>query len=240
MIMASLNNPGKKEVSSSSTENIGQLKKEIEQKNKQINELQERKRLDNTNIKDLERRIKKLENERKKLEDKVRILEGQLSSVTTRVHHLEKENKNLEKKLNERQSLPSTPATVGEAYLYLGALCDRVQTMMYKYVFQFDSDPDTVAYKVKDIEKDLPIGGFVAQRRWVALQRKLKWNEERHIRAIVHCKRSRNNAAHPEALLTEESLTKSIHLLRSEGLLRGRLSLEVVEELKSMWKTLES
>ena len=66
-----------------------------------------------------------------------------------------------------------TPAGVTEAYLNLGALCDRIQTMMYRQVFPGKFCPEIVVFKVKDIEKNLSEGGTEARERWNALQKKL-------------------------------------------------------------------
>ncbi len=124
--------------------------------------------------------------------------------------------------------------------MYLGALCDGVQTMMYQHVFQRKSYPALAVYKVKDIENHLAKGGAKVIARWDALRKKLKWDQERHLHAITHCKRSRNKCAHPDAQLTEESLTKSIELLKGEGELpSGWVSSEDIEELKTMWKILK-
>ena len=140
-------------------------------------------------------------------------------------------------KIKERGSLPSTPATVTEAYLWLAALCGIVQTMMYKHVFHRKSHSASAVYKVKDFENNLEKGGTIARERWKVLQKKLKWNQERHLEAITHCKRSRNKCAHPDAQLTEESLTKSIELLKSEGELPSSwVFLQDIEDLKTMWE----
>ena len=204
------------------------LKEELRTKEKEIRDLKE----SNTKINDLEKKIEKLEEERNALKERLIDLEG-------RVDHLEKENATLEMKIQERDSLSSTPATVTEAYLWLGALCDSVQTMMYKHVFHRKSHPPSAVYKVKDIENNLAKGGTIATERWNVLQKKLKWNPERHLEAITHCKRSRNKCAHPDAQLTEESLTKSVELLKSKGELpSGWVSLQDFEDLKTMWELL--
>ena len=214
---------------------IADQKERIIKKDRQIEELKK----SNQKTNDLEGRIKQLETEREILKDSLETLQKELDMVKRRVDHLEKENANLEEKLQERDSLPPTPATVSEAYLYLGALCDVVQTMMYKHVFQRKSYPRLAVYKVKDIEQQLAKGGTIPKARWNELQKKLKWDQERHLHAITHCKRSRNKCAHPDAQLTEESLTKSIEVLKNEGeLSSGWVSAEAFEELKTMRKIL--
>ena len=214
---------------------IADQEERIIKKDREIEELTK----SNEKTKDLEGRIKQLETERDILKESLETLLRELDTVKRRVDHLEKENANLEEKLQERDSLPSTPATVSEAYLYLGALCDGVQTMMYKHVFQRKSYPRLAVYKVKDIEQQLAKGGTIAKARWDELRKKLKWDQVRHLHAITHCKRSRNKSAHPDADLTEESLTKSIELLKNEGeLSSGWVSAEAIEELKIMWKML--
>ena len=211
------------------------LKEELRKKSQEIKELKE----SNESIKDLEGRIKALETQRDFLKERLSTVENELGLVKGKVDHLKKENANLEKRLKERNSLQSTPATVSEAYLYLGALCDGVQTMMYKHVFQRKSYPRLAVYKVKDIEHHLAKGGTIAKARWDELRKKLKWDQVRHLDAITHCKRSRNKCAHPDAQLTEESLAKSIELLKNEGeLSSGWVSAETIEELKTMWKML--
>ena len=133
-----------------------------------------------------------------------------------------------------------TPAEVTKAYLNLGALCDRIQTMMYRKVFPETFCPENAVFKVKDIEENLSEGGTKARKRWNALQKKLRWDPKRHRDAISNCKRSRNKCAHPDAQLTEKSLTKSVEILEREGHIREDwLSLKVVQELIAMWKTLK-
>ena len=205
---------------SSSQEYIA-LKEELRRKNEEIRQLKDSNA---QSIRVLERRIKELEAERDVLKDRLKTLERELEIVNEKVDHL--------------SSLPLTPATAGEAYLYLAALCDGLQDMMYKHVFSATSDPD-LTYKVKDIEADVSKEGTKARKKWEALQIRLNWDGARHLDAIMHCKRIRNRYAHPKAELTEQSLTKSIELLKSEGRLKGRLSLDVVQELKRMWKTLK-
>lgn len=95
----------------------------------------------------MEGRIKALETERNILQERLLTLERELGMVKGKVDQLKNENETLEKKLKERDSLPSTPATVSEAYLYLGPLCDGVQTMMYQHVFQRKSYPALAVYK---------------------------------------------------------------------------------------------
>lgn len=136
------------------------------------------------------------------------------------------------------KSDPSTPATKIEAFMYLGALCDLVQTMMYRCVFRDTFHPEAM-YKVKDIKAELPKAEAIEDKRWVDLKEELNWNWK-HLHAITHCKRIRNKCAHPTAAqLTKESLEISIELLKREGSLEGALSLEVVNELKNMWEKLK-
>lgn len=208
---------------------LKELREELRTKENEIRDLRES---NGAKINDLEEKIKVLEEKRNVLRKRLIDLEG-------RVERLEKENATLEMKIKERDSLPSTPATVTEAYLWLGALCDSVQTMMYKYVFHRKSHSVSAVYKVKDIENNLEKGGTIARERWSALRKKLKWNPERHLEAITHCKRSRNRYAHPDAQLTEESLMKSIELLKRKGELpSGWVSLQDIQDLKTMWELL--
>ena len=134
-----------------------------------------------------------------------------------------------------------TSGDVTEAYLNLGALCNSVQTMMYRQVFPQKFCPPIASFKVKDIEEQLEQEGTEAKQRWHALQQKLKWDPKLHLNAIKHCKQVRNKHAHPDSKLTEQSLTKTIEMLKSEGHFREDwLSLKAVQELSTMWKTLRS
>ena len=90
-------------------------KEKLEEKNKQIKELEESKRRDNENITNLEKRIVALEGQRDILQEKWLSLQQELDLVKANLKRL-------------------SPAEVTEAYLNLGALCDRLQTMMYPQV----------------------------------------------------------------------------------------------------------
>ena len=89
--------------------------------------------------------------------------------------------------------------------------------MMNKTVSQRKCYTALVVYKVKDIEHHLAKGGNTARVRWDARRKEMKWDQVRHLDAIKHCKRSRNKCTHPDAQLTEESLTKSIELFKNES-----------------------
>lgn len=215
--MSAQNDPWKNDSGPSSTaphykfllRELEKGKEELEEKNKEIKELKER----------------------------LHCLEQELSRVNVRIDSLVKENEELRKK---RDSPSLTPAG---AYLYLGAMCDRLQTKMYQQVFPLQAGkryPEFVMLKVNDIERKLSKGETSARERWNALQKKLKWDPERHLVAIKNCKRSRNEYSHPNAQLTEPLLTKSVELLEREGhFYEDWLSLEVVQELITMWKMLE-
>ena len=190
----------------------------MQKKDNQIKELQESKQKNNAY---LEGRIKQLETDRDILKERVYHLEQELCLAKERLMRLE-------------------PAEVTEAYLNLGALCDRVQSMMYRQVFPEKFCPETAVFKVKDIEKELSKGGTEANGRWNALQKELKWDPERHLEAIKICKKTRTKRAHPDTQLTEESLTKSIAVLKNKGHIREDwLSLQVLQELLNMWKMLK-
>ena len=138
------------------------LKEELRRKNKEIKELKE----SNVGIRALEGRIKALETERDILKDRLETLERQLERVNGKVDH--------------SNSLPLTPATAGEAYLYLAALGEDLEDMMYRRVFSATSDPDLM-YKVKDIKADILKEGTKARNAWEALQKRLNWDEARHL-----------------------------------------------------------
>ena len=254
--MSSYNKPWKKDTFPSAKEYIN-LKSELERKNKRIEELENRKSLDDANIQDLEVRIKRRETEKEFLLERLRSLEGEHDIVKKRVNHLEEKVQELEKEAGhpptpataaegsvgvpDGMSLPYLPDKVENASLVLGELCCQVQAMMYQEVLP-NYYEYWKSYKVKHIEEDIDDDFYgeqhkkEAKKRWVELKKKLNWNNKTHRRAMKSIQESRNVTAHPE--LNEELLDVSAKLMEQAGKLTDWHSPACVRELIEMWKQL--
>ena len=132
------------------------------------------------------------------------------------------------------------PISENAAVLYLGELCYQVQSQMYKAVLPKHFTPIR-SYKVKSLLKDLQKlpkdekEKQEAEQKWENLKMKLNWKDE-YEDAMKSLQESRNREAHPQ--LTEEILQKAVEELDKRKALKGYLSVEFVESLIDMWKTL--
>lgn len=203
---------------------VSDLKREIGSKENKIqsleNELKRLKEHHDAKIKELEGKITKLENEKRLLEEELRKLRSEVEQIM--------------KRKNDRDE--DSPSTL-KAWCIIATMCDDMENMMFKRVFpeQFN---DNLHYKVKDIEEKLNEEGQSSKRRaWNAVKREFNWDKQ-HLNTVKHLKRKRNEKAHPKENLTKESLMEAIQLLKEIGAFNAGLSVDVTNQLITIWETL--
>ncbi|KXJ19943.1 hypothetical protein AC249_AIPGENE24848 [Exaiptasia diaphana] len=277
---------------------IKQLKRSLQEKDKEIEDLQQKLKevneknhdlLIKLNTKDreveqLKQRIQALEDEKKDLEDELSRVETKLKRLENEVKTLNKssrsheeenqklkedlqkveyslkttqaklttENEKLKKEVKQLKEthvlpmlepprVPLPPTIQSRALLHFGELCCQIQGKMYKKVLP-KHYVAVRSYKVKNIEKDVKKLAqtdeerTIAKERWEVLKSKLNWSEELE-EAIKSLQDSRNVEAHPR--ISESSLHEYATVLEEDGILKGWLSLERVNELIEIWKRLK-
>ena len=195
---------------SASSGRLQSREREIKALKDEIEKLRENEERNHAKIKALERKIEELETQK-------RILEEQLDMVRKRVDALEEV----------------------QVSLLLATMCDEIQNMMFKRIFPQRFNPK-VQRKVKDIEDMLRTSGDREKRLWASLQAELNW-KYCHLDAVKSIKRVRNKRAHPVEKLTEEALRVSVQKMTEEDFFEednSWLSVEVINELITMWKQL--
>ena len=195
---------------SASSGRLQSREREIKALKDEIEKLRENEERNHAKIKALERKIEELETQK-------RMLEEQLDMVRKRVDALEEV----------------------QVSLLLATMCDEIQNMMFKRIFPQRFNPK-VQRKVKDIEDMLRTSGDREKRLWASLQAELNW-KYCHLDAVKSLKRVRNKRAHPVEKLTEEALRVSVQKMTEEDFFEednSWLSVEVINELITMWKQL--
>ena len=200
---------------------------------------------------------RKLEETMGKISKKMDGMKTDLENARDENHTLKKEVKEL-RETQQRRSRPIAAMGAGHpgrflplpqaerievsAMLYLGELCCQIQGKMYKAVLPAHYTPIR-SYKIKTIERD--IQKLVkttqekekAQQKWNELREKLHW-QEKYVDVMKSLQDSRNNEAHPA--LNEELLLRFATEMESQGVLKGWLSLQSINDLIMMWKYLSS
>ena len=192
-----------------------------------------------------EREIKALMDEIEKLIDNEERNQAKIKALKRKIEELETQKRILEEQL-DRQSceLDLVKKRVDaleevQVSLLLATMCDEIQNMMFKRIFPQNFNPKEQR-KVKDIEDMLRTSGDREKRQWASLQAELNW-KYCHIDAVKSLKRVRNKRAHPVEKLTEEALRVSVQEMTEEHFFEegnSWLSIEVVNELITMWKQL--
>ena len=183
----------------------------------EIEKLRENEERNHAKIKALERKIEELETQKRILEEQLDLQSRELDMVKKRVDALEEV----------------------QVSLLLATMCDEIQNMMFKRIFPQRFNPK-VQRKVKDIEDMLRTSGDREKRLWASLQAELNW-KYCHLDAVKSLKRVRNKRAHPVEKLTEEALRVSVQKMTEEDFFEednSWLSVEVINELITMWKQL--
>ena len=192
--------------------------REIKALNDEIEKLRENEERNHAKIKALERKIEELETQKRILKEQVDLQSRQLDLVKKRVDALEEV----------------------QVSLLLATMCDEMENMMFKRIFPERFHPK-VQRKVKDIEDMLKTSGDKEKRRhWASLQAELNW-KYCHLDALKSLKRVRNKRAHSKEKLTEEALRVSVQKMIEEHFFKednSWLSVEVINELITMWKQL--
>ena len=193
--------------------------REIKVLNDEIDKLRENEERNHAQIKALERKIEALETQKRILKEQVDLQSRELDLVKKRVDTLEEV----------------------QVSLLLATMCDEMENMMFKRIFPQRFHPK-VQRKVKDIEDMLKTSGDREKRRqWASLQAELNW-KYCHLDALKSLKRVRNKRAHSVEKLTEEALRGSVQKLTEEHFFKednSWLSVEVINELITMWKQLK-
>ena len=192
-----------------------------------------------TEIKALKDEIKKLREDEARNLDEIKALEGKIKGLETKIQIL-KERLNLQSR--ELDLVKKRVDTLEEVQvsLLVATMCDEIQNMMFKRIFPQRFNPN-VQRKVKDIEDMLKKSGDGEKHHWATLQAELNW-KYCHLDAVRSLKRVRNKRAHPVAKLTEEILRLSVQKMTEEHFFEeddSWLSVEVVDELITMWKHLK-
>ncbi|KXJ08514.1 myosin-9 [Exaiptasia diaphana] len=207
------------------------------------------KRLEN-DVKTLTKSSKSHEKENQKLKENLQKVEY---SLRTTEEKLTSENEKLKREVKqmretrtlpmlEQPRVPIQPKLQSAALLHLGELCWQIQGKLYQKVLPEYYTP-VRSYKVKNIERDVKKlvqtdeERNAAKKRWEILKSKLNWCEEVE-EAIKSLQDSRNLEAHPP--IDETLLHKYASALEEDGILKGWLSLERVNKLIDIWKSLKS
>ena len=195
------------------------LEREIKALNDEIDKLRENEERNHAKIISLEKKIEGLETQKRILKEQVDLQSRELDLVKKKVDALEEV----------------------QASLLLATTCDEMENMMFKRIFPRRFHP-RVQRKVKDIEDMLKtLGDKEKRRQWASLQDELNW-KYCHLDALKSLKRVRNKRAHSTEKLTEEALKVSVQNLIEERFFKednSWLSVEVVNELITMWKQLK-
>ena len=202
---------------SASSVRLQRLEREIKAPKDEIEKLRENGERNRAKIKALEKEIEELETQKRILEERLDRQRRELDLVKKRVDALEEV----------------------QVSLLLATMCDEIQNMMFKRIFPQRFNPK-VQRKVKDIEDMLRTSGDREKRLWASLQAELNW-KYCHLDVVKSLKRVRNKRAHPVEKLTEEALRVSIQKMTEEHFFEednSWLSVEVINELITMWKQL--
>ena len=202
---------------SASSGRLQSREREIQALKDEIEKLRENEERNHAKIKALERKIEELEKQKRILEEQLDLQSRKLDMVKKRVDALEEV----------------------QVSLLLATMCDEIQNMMFKRIFPQRFNPK-VQQKVKDIEDMLRTLGDREKRLWASLQAELNW-KYCHLDAVKSLKRVRNKRAHPVEKLTEEALRVSVQKMTEEHFFEednSWLSVEVINELITMWKQL--
>lgn len=238
--------------------------KEVEQLKERIQTLEDEKRDLQDELSQVETKLKRLESEVKALNKSSRSHEEENQKLKENLQKVEYSLKTTEEKLNteneklkrevkqlrEAQTVPMfepsrmpvlPPSLQSAALLHFGELCWQIQGKMYQKVLPKYYTP-VRSYKVKNIEKDVKKlvktdeERNAANERWTVLKSKLNWSEDLE-ETIKSLQESRNIEAHPR--ISERSLHEYASVLEEDGILKGWLSREKVDELIEIWKHLK-
>ena len=186
-----------------------------------------------------EREIKALKDEIEKLRENEERNHAKIKALERKIEELETQKRILEEKLDMVRKRVDALEEV-QVSLLLATMCDEMENMMFKRIFPERFHPK-VQRKVKDIEDMLKTSGDKEKRdQWDSLQAELKWNSC-HLDALKSLKRVRNKRAHSTEKLTEEALRVSVRKMMEEHFFKednSWLSVEVINELITMWKQL--
>ena len=185
-----------------------------------------------------EREIKALKDEIEKLRENEERNHAKIKALERKIEELETQKRILEEKLDMVRKRVDALEEV-QVSLLLATMCDEIQNMMFKRIFPQRFNPK-VQRKVKDIEDMLRTSGDREKRLWASLQAELNW-KYCHLDAVKSLKRVRNKRAHPVERLTEEALRVSVQKMTEEDFFEednSWLSVEVINELITMWKQL--
>ena len=202
---------------SASSVKLQSWEREIKALMDEIEKLIDNEERNQAKIKALKRKIEELETQKRILEEQLDLQSCELDLVKKRVDALEEV----------------------QVSLLLATMCDEIQNMMFKRIFPQRFNPK-VQRKVKDIEDMLRTSGDREKRQWASLQAELNW-KYCHLDAVKSLKRVRNKRAHPVEKLTEEALRVSVQKMTEEDFFEednSWLSIEVINELITMWKQL--
>ena len=185
-----------------------------------------------------EREIKALKDEIEKLRENEERNHAKIKALERKIEELETQKRKLEEQLDEVRKRVDALEEV-QVSLLLATMCDEIQNMMFKRIFPQRFNPK-VQRKVKDIEDMLRTSGDREKRLWASLQAELNL-KYCHLDAVKSVKRVRNKSAHPVEKLTEEALRASVQKMTEEDFFEednSWLSVEVINELITMWKQL--
>ena len=204
---------------SASSGRLQSREREIQALKDDIEKLRENEERNHAKIKALERKIEELETQKRILEEQLDLQSRELDMVKKRVDALEEV----------------------QVSLLLATMCDEMENMMFKRIFPKIFHPK-VQRKVKDIEEILETSRDKEKRdQWDSLQAELNW-KYCHLDAVKSLKRVRNKRAHSTEKLTEEALRVSVQKMIEEHFFKednSWLSVEVINELITMWKQLK-
>ena len=180
----------------------------------------------------LQREIKALKDEIEKLRENEERNHAKIEALESKIEALETQLDLVKERVDTLEEV--------QVSLLLATMCDEMENMMFKRIFPQRFHPK-VQRKVKDIEDMLKTSGNREKRQWASLQAELNWNYC-HLDAVKSLKRVRNKRAHSTEKLTEEVLRGSVQKLTEEHFFKednSWLSVEVINELITMWKRLK-
>ena len=195
---------------------------------------------------DIYRGIRTREDKIRSLENKIKHLkehsDAEIAKLERKIKNLESERDILKKELLELQKevkgLRKDSSPKLKALCTMADMCDDVQSMMFNVIFPEDFNPD-IFYKVKDIEDKLRKKSERSKRKtWKNLKRELWWDTQ-HLDTVKYLKRNRNEKAHQKNNLRKRSLMKAVELLKDLRFFKGDLSVEVTNQLITIWGTLK-
>ena len=210
-----------------------------------------REMLDNLERK-FNKEITRLKEEKKASRKEADEMSKKVEEITLRFQFNDDVNMILKKEIKELKEtarnqiyplyLPDvTEQAIEKAFLYLGEMCSRIQSMMYQSVLP-DSYDDKSWYQIEEIEEAIEeeINDTgpkeEAKRRWADLKETLKWDQKSHLKMIKSLKWRRNKTAHPP--LDETTLKDSLDVMKKYDKIGSR-EVTRIEELIHMWKTLK-